>query len=261
MTPGRVLVRLYPEAFRERWGPDLETEIDSAGWRSWPNTLLGVADMWLHPALWPARSRAQRQLRITTMAISLTALCWFISHMAIEADGALSRGVGHSPMMSAGLALMAAGLALAAPLPRPSVAGVLVLTRTFAARFAVPAGTAAAVVAAAHLWVDGRTPVLARAVLLACWWAALALGAVRACRIATDLGTRVVAPPRPGRLRLGTWVLAAGAATEAATVLGFSLGRRADLPTIGVAMALLALLPAFSLVLRDSRQPIMTDGG
>ncbi|MEV5576800.1 hypothetical protein AB0L06_42820 [Spirillospora sp. NPDC052269] len=259
MTPARALVRLYPEAFREQWGPDLETEIDMAGWRSWPNTLLGIADMWLHPSLWPARSPAQRRLRTTTMAISVTALCWFVSHAGVEADSALSRSVGHSQPMSAGLLLTLTGLALIAPLPRPTVAGLAVLIRRVAARLALPSLLGMSVVLSVHLGVNSHTPLPMRAFLLACWWTALAVGAVRTCRITADLGARVV-PPRPGRLRLGTWVLIGGAATNAATVLSVSLRPEADLTAFGVAAAILALIPAFGLVLRDCGRPSGTDG-
>lgn len=258
MTAASVLARLYPVAFREQWGPDLEAEIAAAGWRSWPNTLLGIADMWLHPGLWPAGSRAERQLRTTTLAISLTALCWFVAHLGVETDGTLSRGVGHSAVLAAGVALMLAGLVLIAPLPKPGAGLLRALTRAAAVRFALPALLAAIVVVAVRLVDVQHPPLLLRGVLLAAWWTAIAVGTARASLIAADLGARFVVPPRPGRLRIGTWVLIAGAATEAATLLGSSLSRGADLPALGIAALSLALVPAFVPVLRGCRPPAVS---
>ncbi|MBO2453210.1 hypothetical protein J4573_39375 [Actinomadura barringtoniae] len=252
MTPARALVRMYPAAFREQWGPDLEAEIVMAGWRSWPNTLLGIADMWLHPALWPAGSHAQRRLRITTSAISLTALCWFVGHVGLETDTGLSRAAGHSLPLSAGLILMVAGLVLIAPLPRPSVAGLLALARAAAAAYTLPASMGMVAVAAVHLGVDGQAPLLLRGILLAGWWTALAVGALRTCRIPAELGARFVIPPRPGRLRLGTWVLITGAGIEAATLLGSTI-THPELPALGFSAAVLAVIPAFVPVLRACR--------
>ncbi|WP_026416606.1 hypothetical protein [Actinomadura oligospora] len=253
MTAARVLARLYPEAFREQWGPDLEAEIAAAGWRSWPDTLLGIADMWLHPGLWPADSRAERRLRTTTLAISLTALCWFVAHVGVETDDSLARGAGHSTALSAGIAVMLAGLVLIAPLPRPSVALVRALVRAAVLRFTLPVALAGAVVAVVRLGGAHHPPLLLRGVALAAWWTALAVGAARASLVAADLGARFVVPPRPGRLRLGVWVLVAGAATEAGALLGGALGSRADPAALGVSALSLALLPAFVPVVRACR--------
>ncbi|MFC4907257.1 hypothetical protein [Actinomadura gamaensis] len=251
MTAARVLARLYPAAVREQWGPDLEAEIAAAGWRSWWNTLLGAADLWLHPGLWPARSRAQRRLRTTALATSITALCWFVAHVGVETDDALSRRAGHSPLLTAGVAIMLAGLALIAPLPRPEAAALRVLLRTAVARFALPAALAAAVVATVRFAPLAHPPPLARGVLLAAWWTAVALGAARAGLIVAELGARVLVPARPGRLGLGARVLMAGAATEAAALLG----SRPDPPGFAVAATILVLLAAFVPVLRDCRPP------
>ncbi|MCW2917428.1 MAG: hypothetical protein JWN52_5496 [Actinomycetia bacterium] len=252
MSHARILVRMYPESFKNRWGPDLEAEILHAGWRSWPNTVVGIADTWLHPAIWPARSHAQRQLRMTTMAITLTATCWFISHLVTELDAPLSREVGHSQLLSMGTNLMMVGLLLVAPRPRLMAGVTAAVLRGAARRFAVPLTLSAAVAIAAHAGVNATTPALLRSCLLACWWTALALGAVQTCRIATDLGAQLIAPPQPWRLRAGTSILALGSAMTAANVLGFSFTPAADLPATLAGLALLALVPAFTVVLRHT---------
>jgi hypothetical protein len=254
MSLARVLVRLYPEAFKRQWGVDLEAEIRHAGWRSWPNTVVGIADLWLHPAIWPARSPSQRQLRITTMAITLTATFWFVSHLVTELDGAMSSGVAHSPLMSAATVLMLGGLCLVAPQLRLTVGVLAVLVRNMASRLAVPAALAAVVLVAAQTPTVADAPQLLRTVLVACWWTALALGAFQTCRIITKVGSQGMTPPRPWRLRAGTAIVAAGCAMDAATIAGFCLTSRADLLGTMTGVALLALLPVFAMILRDSRQ-------
>jgi hypothetical protein len=253
MRLARVLVRLYPAAFQRQWGADIEAEIGRAGWRSWPNTVAGIADLWLHPVVWPARSPAQRQLRMTTMAITLTATFWYIAHLVTELDSALSSGVGHSPLMSAGTGLMLAGLFLIAPRPRPTAGVLAVLLRSVASRFAVPCALATVIVIAAHTHAIAHAPQLLRVIVVACWWIALALGAIQTCRTITDAGAEVMTPPRPWRLRTGTTILATGCAVETATIAGFCLTTRADLPATMAGVGLLALLPVFAVVLHDSR--------
>jgi hypothetical protein len=207
MRLARVLVRLYPAAFQRQWGADMEAEIGRAGWRSWPNTVAGIADLWLHPAIWPTRSPAQRQLRMTTMAITLTAAFWYISHLVTELDGALSSGVGHSPLMPAGTGLMLAGLLLIAPHPRPAAGVLALLLRGVARRFAVPCALATVIVIAAHTQAIAHASQLLRVILVACWWIALALGAIQTCRTIIEAPETLAAAHRhndPGhRLRRG----------------------------------------------------------
>jgi hypothetical protein len=95
------LVRLYPDPFRERWGSAMEIEVRTTGWRSWPKLAVSIADMWLHPTVWPADSRAQRQLRAVTMAITSAAACWFLTHAVTELGTPLSTGVARTWPMTA----------------------------------------------------------------------------------------------------------------------------------------------------------------
>jgi hypothetical protein len=43
----RILVSLYPRPFKEHWGAALEGDAQTAGWRSWPNVLVSLLDMWI----------------------------------------------------------------------------------------------------------------------------------------------------------------------------------------------------------------------
>ncbi|MFC0039184.1 hypothetical protein [Actinomadura rayongensis] len=256
MTPARLLAALYPPPVRERWGPGLEDEIRAAGRRSWPDALLRAADLWLHPAVWPARSPAERRLRASAMAVTVTALCWFVTHVATETDDALG-GTGRSAALTASTLGMAAGLALIVPLPRP--AALAAFARHATVRGAPPAALAALAVAVVHTSgpTAGHTagvPGWARGAVLACWWTALALGALQCCRLVTVLGADAVVAPRPARLRLGVLVLLAATAADAGAVLAHVAGAGPD-PSAALAGAALALLaPLLLTPLRDLRR-------
>ncbi|HEX6471489.1 MAG TPA: hypothetical protein VF069_20475 [Streptosporangiaceae bacterium] len=244
-----VVLGLYPRPVRERWGPDLEAEIRAAGWRSLPNTLTGIADLWLHPAIWPGASPRQRRLRMTTMAVALALACWFFSLATVELGGRSAQAAGHAPLMSVGMALILAGLVLI--IPCPPVRALAATCRIAVTRLAGPAALGAGVIIAVHAGA-GSAPSIVRAAVVACWWTALAMAAVQTCRAIAAAGSRLN-PPRPGRLRVGTAVLTAGSAANAATLLGFSQRAGDDLPATATGLGLLGLLAVFLLVLRDTR--------
>jgi hypothetical protein len=195
------LVRLYPTAVRRVWGADLQAEARAAGWRSWPDLARGAADMWLHPATWPARLPAQRRGRIGTLAVTLGLTGWLIGHAVAEQDLRLAT-VGHG-LIQIGSAMLLLGLVLVAPRPRASVA-----TCVRAARLLAPSALlGAAVVAVANLDNAAALPAPVRAVILTCWWAALGTGALNVCRLVAAIQTVAVAPS-PTRLRAGLLILA-----------------------------------------------------
>jgi hypothetical protein len=248
MRPARLLAALYPAPVRGRWGPGVEDEIRAAGRRSWPDALLRAADLWLPPAVRPARSPAERRLRASAMAVTVTALCWFVTHVATETDDALN-ATGRSAALTASTLAMAAGLALIVPLPRPAARAAF--ARHAAVRGGPAAVLAAVVVAAVR---TGGVPGWARAAVLACWWTALAVGAAQCCRLVTVLGPDAVVAPRPARLRLGVLVLLAATAADAGAVLAHVAGAGPD-PTAALAGAALALLAPLLLgPLRDLRR-------
>lgn len=241
MSLASALLTLYPRPIRERWGADLRAEIQAGGWRTVPNALAGAAGLWLHPGIWPAASPRQRRLRMTTMAVAAALACWWVCLAAAELDDR------RSPLITAGMTLIAAGLLFLAPLP--VARGLARTSRIALTRLAVPAALGAGVVAAVHTGA-GDAPAAVRALVVACWWTALALGALQVCRIIAATGPYVI-PPRPARLRLGTAVLTAGSAADAAAVLGLSLSARTDLAGTTAGLALLVLLVPLVLVLRE----------
>jgi hypothetical protein len=255
MISARMLVRLYPESIRRRWGSALESEVRAAGWQAWPNLVSGIADMWLHPAIWPAHSRAQRHQRAVTMAVTVAAACWLLTHAATELDTALPAGIARGWPMSAWTLLTLLGLGLIAPRPRLTRDAAITVLRRVVSRFAAPAMLAAGVVAGVHTGVDAAAPALLRPLLLACWWIALALGAIQSCRIVASLGADVAVPPRQGRLRLGLWILAAAGMVPAPVLLGASAaGGRLDLSSAVSGLGLLVFTSAFVVTLRDIRR-------
>jgi F0F1-type ATP synthase membrane subunit c/vacuolar-type H+-ATPase subunit K len=244
-----VLLSLYPRPVRARWGPDLEAEIRDAGWWSLPDTLAGIAGLWLHPVVWPGASPRRRRLRMTTMAVAVALACWFASLATAELGGRSAQAAGRSPLMSAGMVLILAGLVLLAPFP---VFRALAATcRIAVSRLAVPALLGAGAVVAVHAGAASE-PHVVRTAVLSCWWTALALGAVQACRAIAAAGPRVI-PPRAGRLRAGTALLTAGAAANATALLGFSLNADPDPAATVTGLGLLASLTALVLVIRDTR--------
>jgi hypothetical protein len=254
MNATQRLVRLYPDSFRERWGSALEIEAQTTGWRSWPNLAVHIADMWLHPVIWPADSRAQRHQRAATMAITVAAACWFLTHAATELDTPLSTGLARTWPMSACSVLMLLGLVLVAPRPRLTRNAVTTVFRRAVSRFAAPVILGAGVVAGVHAGVYTAAPTLVRPVLLACWWTALALGAIQSCRIIAGLDVGVVVPPRPGRLRLGLWTLTTAGTVPGPILLTASVtSGHLDLLSAASGAGLLVLTSAFVGTLRDIR--------
>jgi hypothetical protein len=244
------LIRLYPLTFRQRWGADLEIELQHAGRTAWLNLLLNIAATWLRPATWPATTSDQRRRRMVTMAVALTAACWFLTHAATELDT-----VAHTWIVNACAALTASGLALLAPHPRLTFDSIARLLAHAIRRLAVPAALGAIVLAAVHTGAYDATPIPLRPVFFTCWWTALAVGAFQSCRIVAHLTTIAVAAPSAPRLRLGLWTLTAAGVLPAPVLLGTGMtGQHPHLLSAASGAALLALLPAFTSTLRDLRQ-------
>jgi hypothetical protein len=252
MNITRTLVRLYPEAFRRQWGPSLEEETRAAGWKAWPSLAAGIADMWLHPTIWPAASVAQRHQRAATMAITIAAVYGLLTHAALELDPLLATGIARGWPISAWSLLTLAGLVLVAPHPRHNHAALSRLLRRLAARLAIPAILGAGVVAAANTGVYDAAPAVLRPILFACWWIALALGAFQCCRTIADLRPEVALPPPVRRLRSGLWILAAASAIPLPVLLGTTLHADHLDPLSAASIAgLLASAPALVATVRD----------
>ena len=230
MSPSAVLVRLYPAAFRERWGEDLRAEAEHAGWRCWPNLVTGALTMWLHPAIWPSASPAQRNSRTAAMAILVTTACWLVAHLTTE-PGSHAYTVARDACALA----LAAGLALLAPVPRVRGLGRL-LVRSLRL-LAAPVLLGGAAVLAQHI--------APHPVVLVAWWGGWGLVLIQGARGVAGLGPDVVVPPSSARTRLGVAVLTGASAGAAGTIAVFAAVHPAPLPALlGIAAVLSAVASA-----------------
>ncbi|WP_329571604.1 hypothetical protein [Kitasatospora sp. NBC_01266] len=250
----QLLVRLYPGAFRERWGEALEAETRAAGWRSWPGLVLTMADLWLHPLLWPADSRLQRGQRAATLAVAAALVSAGLGQLAAEQGAPLTARIGGHWPATAWLALLVLGLLLVAPLPRLTGTTALLLAEVAVRRLTGPALLGAGALAAAHLGPSALAPCPWRDAVLAARWGAIATGGVQGCRILASLTAPVLVAPRSGRLRLGLGTLAAATTLAGALVLGCAATHPHPGP-LAVAAGAALLLPAWTLArtLRDLR--------
>lgn len=250
----RSLVRLYPDAFRERWGALVEEEAHGAGWKSWPDLIAGIAHMWLHPAVWPADSPAQRQRRVATMGITVALAACFLSHLVAEQGGPLpADGVrkDHARLHHAAAARHRPGRPQATADPggrnHPAALG------GSAPRGADGARRDRRRPGARWRRCDGLAtdPAHRRARRLV---DRPGTGRDPDPRIFTGVGADAVVPPHPGRLRLGVWTLAAASATGGATILGASLAADGlHLLGAAVGVGLLLLTAVCAGTLRDLR--------
>ena len=249
MSVTRRLVSLYPRAFRQRWGDAVEAEARTVGIRSWPQLVHGIVDMWLHPAMWPADTMAQRRARASVLATAVAAVGWFYAHLVAETDSALSPAATRSWAMTASLMVMVIGLILVTPMPRLTRGAITATARGAIRRLLIPTVIAVGVV----VWAQAGVPVASawlRLTLMTCWYGSLAAGAVQTCRLVADLGGRFAEPPPPGRLRLGMPVLAVGIGLTGAIILGAAVvapGRDVVSAVVGAGVLGLALAPIATL--------------
>ncbi|MDH6121658.1 hypothetical protein [Kitasatospora sp. GAS204B] len=254
MRPHQLLVRLYPGAFRERWGEALEAETRAAGWRSWPGLILTMADLWLHPLLWPADSRLQRGQRAATLGVAAVLASAGLGRLAAEQGVPLTvRPSGHWPA-TACLTLLMLGLALVAPLPRLTGSTALLLAEVVVRRLGGPALLGAGALAAAHLAPGSLAATPWRYAVPTAWWGAIAIGAVQCCRVLASLTAPVLLAPGSGRLRLGLGTLAAATTLAGALVLG-SATTHPHPGALAIAAGAALLIPAWTLArtVRDLR--------
>jgi hypothetical protein len=229
------IVRLYPVAFRQRWGDELEAELRAVGWRAWPGLVVGILDMWLRPALWPAESREVRRTRVAAMAIAVTVAGWLVAHLTTEQGSA-----GYARVLDGCALGVVLGLGLAAPRPRLSRQAFSAVLRHAVHRLAAPAILGAVVLIAVHSGLADLASLPVRVVVLTGWWTTWALGVVQSCRILVHLEPELFLPPRPVRSQWAVGVLAAATAVAAATTLVFA--------TAGAHSPALATVTGFGLL-------------
>lgn len=230
MSISGALLRLYPAAFRERWGEDLRAEADRAGWRAWPNLITGALDMWLHPAIWPTAWPAQRNSRTAAMAILVTTACWLVAHLTTEPGPH-----GYTTARNICALVLATGLALLVPLPRLRALGTLLARSARMLAGPVVLGVAAVL----------AQDIAPHPLVLIAWWAGWALALIQGSRVVARLGPDLVIPPSLPRTRLGVAVLTGASAGAAGTIVVFAALHPAPLPVLlGLAAAVSAIVSA-----------------
>ena len=268
MTPNgnhvaRCLVRLYPAAFRDRWGAAVELEAQALGWRAWPSLVAGVADMWLHPTVWPARSAAQRHRRAASAAVAVTSATWLLVHAIAEQNIPLPARPGRAAALDCCVLLMLLGLALVVPRPRLIRGTAVNLLNQAVRRLAGPVVLGASVVVAVRLAPHTVETNPWRPIAFACWWLALALGAAQTCRTFAVLDAATVLPPHPVRLQAGLWILTTAVGAAGSAIAGYAVtDGRPDPLSVLVSASLLLLASALLATARDLRdlRPVSTDG-
>ncbi|WP_037603306.1 hypothetical protein [Streptacidiphilus rugosus] len=267
MSVADRLVRLYPPAFRDRWGEAMAEEVRAAGWRGWSDALRGAADLWLHPVLWPvdpglvdagptdvrrADARDRRFGRAATLGVTVALFTVLLGHAIGEQGAPLADAPGGPWPARACAALLLLGLGLAAPRPKLSAGALGVLAGRAARRLGVPAllGAGVVVLARVHTGRAGLWEHLA----VASWWLALAAAAVQTARAVSDVGGAVLVLPSAASLRLGLWSLTAGSLLTGAVALAVCFGRpHPDRIAVAAAGCLVLLAGALAATLRDLR--------
>jgi hypothetical protein len=251
MNPVRMLLRLYPAAFRERWGAELEEDAKAAGRRSWPGLAASAAELWLHPVIWPAESASQRRHRAAAAAFTLTLATWFAGRAGTTNDPRLTWHAHRILNVTECAALMLLGVVMIMPLPRPTPYAVTALLRRSVRALAVPAAFFAVGLIIVHAAQPAAhsTP---RLLITASYWLTLALGAVQVARVVGTISASAVTPPRPARLRFGIAILAVGGALTAWISLSTTVaGHGFDVVSAVVGGCALILTGLFLSILRD----------
>ncbi|MFJ9844515.1 hypothetical protein ACIRYZ_29490 [Kitasatospora sp. NPDC101155] len=249
------LFRLYPAPMREHWGEELAEEVRSADWRAWPGLLAAIADLWLHPAIWPADHRAQRRDRTAVLALAVALATGFVGALAAEQGARQAAAPGGAWAAPLGQALLLVGLALVTPFPHRDPAALRALLATAARRLTAPALAGAGLVALAHSTLGSALAASDyRFAAVACWWTVLAVGALQTCRtVAGPAGRAALATPSPFRLRLGLGALATAGVLAGSTLLAtWTADHAATALTAGILLVLLAW--PLAAALRDLRQ-------
>jgi cytochrome bd-type quinol oxidase subunit 2 len=220
------LVRLYPQPFQAQWGADIRAS--TVRIHDVPGLALGIADMWLHPAVWPADTRQRRLNRVCVTAVALAMASWLLSHLLVETDGHLTADATREAGLATSAVGIAIGAVLVAPWPRVDAAMVRWLAAESVKRLTIPAAVGAGAVLFAHTAAPSA-PVALRLVILVCWYLAIASALFQTCRILATMD--------PARSRLPS--------ATAAVVLSFAATTRTEvaLPAAaGVALAALTLM-------------------
>jgi hypothetical protein len=236
------LVRLYPRPFQAQWGADIRASTVRA--HDVPGLALGIVDMWLHPAVWPADTRQRRLNRVCVTAVALAMASWLLSHLLVETDGHLVADSTREAGLAASAVAIAIGAVFVAPWPRADTALLRWLAAESVKRLTIPTAVAAGAALFAHT-VAPSAPVALRLFILVCWYLAIATGLFQTCRILATMDPARSRLPSTARIHAGMALLTTATAASAAVVLSFAATTRTEvaLPAVaGVALAALTLL-------------------
>ncbi|MFD8810985.1 hypothetical protein ACFV23_05705 [Streptomyces sp. NPDC059627] len=207
MNAATLLTLLYPPAIRERWGDDISHEVSASGIRSWPDTLVGAARLWLHPGDWPETVTGQTRRVLTVALFALTATTGLLLRSA-EPSTALTADI-RQPATSLWLAPLLLGIALAAPLPPLRREALRRLTAAAVRTLAAPAAAAAALCLIAWSGMADHLTGFADAAAVLYYWLTLGFVALRLCTFVARV-TRTA--PLPSTRRLSVALLHIGTA-------------------------------------------------
>lgn len=236
------LVRLYPRPFQAQWGADIRASTVRA--HDVPGLALGIVDMWLHPAVWPADTRQRRLNRVCVAAVALAMASWLLSHLLAETDGHLVADAAREAGLATSAVAIAVGAVLVAPWPRGEAAMIRWLAAELVKRLTIPVVVGAAAALFART-VATSAPMALRLVILVCWYLAIAGALFQTCRILATMDPTRSRVPSTTRVHAGMALLTTATAATAAMVLSFAATTRTEvaLPAIaGVALAALTLL-------------------
>jgi hypothetical protein len=242
MSMGDRLVRLYPRPFQAQWGADIRAATVRV--HDVPGLALGIVDMWLHPAVWPADTRQRRLNRVCVTAVALAMATWLLSHLLAETDGHLVADATREAGLAASAVIIALGAVFVAPWPRADTVMVRWLAAESVKRLTIPAAVGAGAALFAHTMAPS-TPAGLRLVILLSWYLAIASGLFQTCRILATMDPARSRLPSTTRMRAGMALLTTATAATAAMVLSFAATTRTEvaLPAVaGVGLAALTVL-------------------
>jgi hypothetical protein len=225
MSAATLLTGLFPPAVRDRWGADLRHEVDSAGIRSWPDTLVGAARLWLHPSDWPETEAGETRRVLTVMLCVITAGTALVLR-TVAPSSTLTADVRH-PVTSLWLVPLLLGLALATPLPPLHGHRLRRVVITSARTLAAPTAAVVAMFALAWSGLAGFLTGMADIVVTACYWLMLGFVALRICVVAARTA-RSVNLPSNRRLSVALLMVGSGLALASSQNLLAAMHRGVD---------------------------------
>ncbi len=247
MTIARLLVRLHPTAVRDRWGAELEQQVIEAGPRSWANTVLGAASLWLHPALWPEPTTEHRRRALATLAFIITVL----TGLLLRATGNQFLGATPQQLGSSGwLLLVFLGIIAATPMPRARPSALVHLAVVTVRTLGVPVVAFLAMFVAANSGLVDHPTGVVHVILISCYWAILVFAGARTCMlIARTRGD--TSAPSVGRLRVALSLIGSGLALAVCQLLAAMAETRPSVAGVATAITLMSFVAIVAATAHD----------